>query len=654
MRARRNLPARAGAIPAQGNEYMASLDTHMSDAQPRRAGLLSLSLAAIGVVYGDIGTSPLYAFREAMHAAGATHGQVLREDVLGVLSLIVWALVLIVTVKYVLILLRADNQGEGGTLSLLALAQRAMGRPNRVVLVLGMIGAALFYGDAAITPAISVLSAIEGMKLVTPQVDPYIEPIAIAIIIALFLVQNRGTEAVARFFGPITLIWFMVMAAGGIHWTLQDPEVLAALNPVHALRFLLDNGRLGLVVLGAVFLAVTGAEALYADMGHFGRKPIQMAWLFVAFPALLLTYFGQGALLLSRPEAMENPFFLMFPDWALLPVVILATMATIIASQAVITGAYSLTQQAVQLRMLPRMKIRHTSDEHQGQIYMPGVNRWLMLAVLALVMIFGSSSSLASAYGISVTGTMVVTALLAMIVIWKHWKLPLWLAVAIMLPFLVLDLTFLGANLIKLHEGGYVPLGIAAAMLLTMASWMRGTAIVLAKDREAELPLGALLAQIEKSESIATVPGTAVFLTSTPDLAPSALLHSLKHFKSLHEQNVILTITTAEVPRVDPAERVRIEDINERFRRVWLIYGYAEEPDVPQALVQCRRQGWKFDIMATSFILSRRRLRISTRSRMPSWQGKLYIALSRNAAAASDYFRIPAGRVVEIGAQMNI
>ncbi|UXU75631.1 MULTISPECIES: potassium transporter Kup [unclassified Paracoccus (in: a-proteobacteria)] len=633
---------------------MASLETELHTIPPRRAGLAQLSLAAIGVVYGDIGTSPLYAFREAMHAAGASHGQVLRADVLGVLSLIVWALVLIVTVKYVLILMRADNEGEGGTLSLLALAQRALGRPNRAILVLGMLGAALFYGDAAITPAISVLSAVEGLKLVTHQVEPFIQPIAIAIIVGLFLVQQRGTQAVARFFGPITLLWFLVMAAAGTHWMLRDPEVLAALNPLYALHFMLQNGRLGLMVLGAVFLAVTGAEALYADMGHFGRRPIQVAWLFVAFPALLLTYFGQGALVLSNPSAMANPFYLMFPSWALLPVVILATLATIIASQAVITGAYSLTRQAVQLRMFPRMKIRHTSDEHQGQIYMPGVNRWLMVAVLALVVIFGSSSRLASAYGIAVTGTMVITATLAMVVAHRHWRLPLWLSVAMMLPFLALDLTFLGANLMKIHDGGYVPLGLAALVLIVMASWMRGSAVVTAKDRELELPLDVLLAQLARSDSIATVPGTAVFLTSTPDLAPSALLHSLKHFKSLHEQNVILTITTAEVPRLPDSQRVRIEDINDRFRRVELCYGYAEEPDVPQALLLCRRQGWKFDIMATSFILSRRRIRIAARSRVPAWQGKLFIALSRNAAGASDYFRIPAGRVVEIGAQMNI
>ncbi|MTH80189.1 potassium transporter Kup [Paracoccus aestuariivivens] len=633
---------------------MASLDTHFSDVEPRRAGLMSLSLAAIGVVYGDIGTSPLYAFREAMLAAGASHGGVNRADVLGVLSLIVWALILIVTLKYVIILLHADNEGEGGTLSLLALAQRAMGRSNRVVLTLGLIGAALFFGDAAITPAISVLSAIEGLKLVTDGVDPFIEPIAIVIIIGLFLVQNRGTEAVARFFGPITLVWFLVMAAGGVHWMLKDPEVLAAVNPIHAIRFVATNGQLGLIVLGAVFLAVTGAEALYADMGHFGRKPIQVAWLFVAFPALLLTYFGQGALVLSNPEAMANPFYHLFPSWALLPVVVLATMATIIASQAVITGAFSLTQQAVQLRMMPRMKIRHTSDEHQGQIYLPAVNRWLMFGVLALVVIFGSSSSLASAYGISVTGTMVVTATLAMIVAHKHWKMPLWLAVGMMLPLLLLDLTFLGANLMKIGDGGYVPLGIAAVMFVIMASWMRGNTIVLSKDREAELPLDVLLGQIDKSESIATVSGTAVFLTSTPDLAPAALLHSLKHFKALHEQNVILTIVTEDIPRIPTSERVQIEEINDRFRRIKLRYGYAEEPDVPRALLQCRRQGWKFDIMATSFILSRRRIRLSTRSRVPSWQGKLFIALARNAAGASDYFRIPAGRVVEIGTQMNI
>ncbi|SEN75909.1 KUP system potassium uptake protein [Gemmobacter aquatilis] len=616
-------------------------------------GLLSLSLAAVGVVYGDIGTSPLYAFREAMHAAGATHGGVTRDDVLGVLSLITWALMLIVTVKYVLILLRADNEGEGGTLSLLALAQRAMKRPNALILLLGLVGAALFYGDAAITPAISVLSALEGLTLVTSGFDSFILPISVAIILALFLVQNRGTAAVARFFGPITLVWFLAMALGGIYRMADDASVLAALNPLHAIWFLAGNGMLGVVVLGAVFLAVTGAEALYADMGHFGRKPIQMAWLFVAFPALLLNYFGQGALLLADPAALENPFYFLYPDWALLPMVILATAATIIASQAVITGAYSLTQQAVQLRLLPRMRIRHTSDAQQGQIYMPGVNAWLMFGVILLVLAFRNSSALASAYGISVTGTMVVTATLAMVVAYRHWGLPLWVSIVMMLPFLMMDVVFLGANMMKVLEGGWLPLCIAAAMVLTMWSWRRGVATVAAKEREAELPLETLLPQLE-SKSIAKVPGTAVFLTATPDLVPGALLHSLKHFKALHEQNVILTIVTADVPRIADQDRAHIEVLTPRLRRVTLTYGYFEEPDVPKGLMQCRKLGWKFDIMATSFILSRRSLRLSARSRMPGWQARLFIYLARNAASASDYFRIPAGRVVEIGTQVNV
>ncbi|WP_420342354.1 potassium transporter Kup [Paenirhodobacter sp.] len=616
-------------------------------------GRFALALGALGVVYGDIGTSPLYAFREAMMAAGGHSGAVVRENVLGVLSLIVWALVLIVSVKYVLILMRADNDGEGGTLSLLALAQRALGRPRPAILLLGMLGAALFYGDAAITPAISVLSALEGMTLIAPGYEPFIEPVAVAIIVLLFVVQKRGTAAVARFFGPVTLVWFLVMAAGGIWRMADDPSVLAALNPAHAVMFLVHNGMIGLTVLGAVFLAVTGAEALYADMGHFGRQPIRLAWFIVAFPALILNYFGQGALVLQHPKNLANPFYLLFPDWALLPVVLLATLATIIASQAVITGAFSLTQQAVQLKLLPRMKIRHTSEHQQGQIFMPAVNMWLMFGVLVLVVMFDTSSALASAYGISVTGTMVVTALLAMVVARRHWKLPLWAAVGVMLPFLMMDLVFLGANLTKIAEGGYIPLGIAGGMLVVMWSWMRGSGLLLRKDRETELPLDVLLRQVE-SKSITTVPGTGVYLTATPELAPGAMLHSLKHFKALHEQNVILTIITADVPRVPDDARVRMEEINDRFRRVELSYGYAEDPDVPQALLLCRKKGWKFDIMATSFILSRRSLRPSVRSPMPMWQARIFIYLARNAASASDYFRIPAGRVVEIGTQVNV
>ena len=618
----------------------------------KEAGLLSLSLASIGVVYGDIGTSPLYAFRATMIAAGA-RGGVRVEDVLGGLSLIIWALMIIVTAKYVVILLRADNRGEGGTLSLLALAQRAIGRSTGVILALGMLGAALFYGDAVITPAISVLSAVEGLSLVTSRLDALVLPITMIVIIALFAAQSRGTAAVASLFGPITLVWFGVLAVGGLQHVVADPSVLASLNPVHAARFLQTHGKLGLVVLGAVFLAVTGAEALYADLGHFGRKPIQLAWLVVAFPALILNYLGQGAALLADPTTIENPFFLMYPAQALLPVVGLATCATIIASQAVITGAFSLTRQAIQLRLLPRMKIRHTSETQAGQIYLPSVNSFLLVAVLALVLAFGSSSALANAYGISVTGTMVVTAILALIVVHKHWHWPLWAASLLMLPFLAIDLIFLGANMLKVVEGGYVPLCIAGLVVLIMWTWVKGTALLTAKEQSSEVPMDLILRQLDK-KPLPMIAGTAIFLTSNPEYAPVALMHSLKHFKSLHEHNVILTIVTGNVPRVALEDRIDLVDVNPRFRRITMTFGYMEDPNVPQALALCRKLGWKFDIMSTSFILSRRTLKLSSKSKLPGWQSRLYIFLARNAAGASDYFHIPAGRVVEIGTQVNL
>jgi len=634
--------------------FIHELSMTVFPAHPTAPGrLLPLSLAAIGVVYGDIGTSPLYAFREAMRAAGASHGGVRVEDVLGVLSLITWALMIIVTFKYVALLMRADNQGEGGTLSLLALAERGLGGRRPFVLALGLVGAALFYGDAALTPAVSVLSAVEGLSLVTAAFDPYILPISLGIIIGLFLVQWSGTAAVARYFGPITLVWFVVIAWGGLVHIAQVPQVLAALNPLQAVQFLADNGKLGLVVLGAVFLAVTGAEALYADMGHFGRKPIQLAWIFVALPALLLNYFGQGALVLSDPAAMENPFFRLFPEAILLPVVGLATAATIIASQAVISGAFSLTRQAIQLRLLPRMRIRHTSDAQEGQIYMPAVNQALMVTVLVLVVAFGSSSALASAYGIAVTGTMVVTATLAMIVAHKHWGLSTLLAVAMFAPFLALDLTFFGANLLKLFEGGWLPLGLATLMVIVMTSWIKGTGVVARQEAQGEMSLDGLIRHLG-ARPLPHVPGTAVFLTSDPDYAPAALLHSLKHFKVLHDQNVILTIRTADIPRVPPEQRVQMTDLAPGFRQVTLTWGYAEEPDVPEGLALCRKLGWKFDIMSTSFILSRRSLRLSSRRQIPGWMARLFILMARNSAPASDYFRIPAGRVVELGTQVNV
>ncbi len=618
-----------------------------------RASFWTLALGSIGVVYGDIGTSPLYAFREAMTATGAGAAGVDRLNVLGVLSLILWALTVIVTVKYVLILLRTDNNGEGGTLSLLALAHKSLGRSVPVVLAIGALGAALFFGDALITPAISVLSAVEGLKLVTATLDPYVLPITIVIILGLFLIQSHGTSVVAGWFGPITLVWFAVLAVGGGRHILDDPSVMAALNPLHAVRFMLHHGVIGLVTLGAVFLAVTGAEALYADLGHFGRKPIQMAWVFVAFPALAINYLGQGALLLAHPEKIENPFFLLYPDWALLPVVILATLATIIASQAVITGAYSLTRQAIQLRLLPRMRILHTSAEHAGQIYMPGVNTLLLCGVLVLVLLFGSSSKLANAYGIAVTGTMVVTAILALIVVNRHWRWPLWAAIALIAPFLLVDAIFLGANLMKLFEGGYVPLMIAGVVMLVMRSWIKGTEIIETKARQTDLPIGLLLGQLEKKTPV-LVPGTAVYLTAQPDLAPVALLHSLKHFKALHEHNVILTIRTADTPRVADEDRVEMFEVNRLFRQVTLHFGYMEEPNVPKGLLLCRKLGWKFDIMSTSFLVSRRSLKPAAKSDMHRWQRALFVYLSRNAAGATDYFHIPAGRVVEIGAQVTI
>ncbi|MDO8986229.1 potassium transporter Kup [Cypionkella sp.] len=627
--------------------------TDLSRPIRKHPGVLALSLGSIGVVYGDIGTSPLYAFREAVRAAGDAVGDTGRESVLGVLSLILWALFVVVTLKYVVILLRADNQGEGGTLSLLALAQRAMGRQTTLVLMAGLVGAALFYGDAAITPAISVLSAVEGLSLVTSQLDAYVLPITLVIIVALFAVQSRGTAAVASLFGPITLVWFGVLAWGGLAQIVTDPAILNALNPIHAARFLVKHGSVGLIVLGAVFLAVTGAEALYADLGHFGRRPITLAWVAVALPALVLNYLGQGVLVLQHPEALANPFYLMYPDWALLPVVLLATMATIIASQAVITGAFSLTRQAIQLRLLPRLKIRHTSETQEGQIYLPSVNALLLVAVLALVVGFGNSAALAHAYGISVTGTMVVTALLALIVVNKHWGWPLWAATLLMAPFLLIDLIFLGANLLKVFDGGYVPLALAALVICVMLTWRQGTAVLVRKEHEAEVALTTILRQIE-TKPIPVIPGTAIYLTSSPDTAPVALMHSLKHFKSLHAQNVILTIVTATIPRVAIEDRVQMEEINPRFRRITLTYGYMEDPNVPEGLILCRKLGWKFDIMSTSFLLSRRSLKLSSKSTLPGWQRRVFIFMARNAAGASDYFHIPAGRVVEIGTQVNL
>ena len=628
-----------------------SLEANRSSEHPRGAGFWTLTIGSVGVVYGDIGTSPLYAFREATRAA-ASGGAVTQVQVFGVLSLIFWALTIIVTLKYVLFLTRTDNNGEGGTLALMALAQRAVKRPL-IVIFIGIAAAALFYGDAVITPALSVLSAVEGLEVVATGLDAFVLPLSLVILLGLFLVQARGTAAVSAFFGPIMTVWFVVIGLLGLEYIAGNPSVLLALSPTYGLSFVAAHGIVGLFTLGAVFLAVTGAEALYADLGHFGRLPIQRAWLWLVLPALVLNYFGQGALVLANPEAQENPFFLLAPQWAQLPMVVLATVATVIASQAVITGAYSLSRQAIQLGLMPRLEIRHTSDTQAGQIYLPQVNALLLFCVLLLVGLFRSSDALSNAYGIAVTGTMVATAILAFIVVWKVWHWRWFAAAALVVPFLLIDLTFLTANLLKVFQGGWVPLLVGGVLVTLMVTWRRGTRILFEKTRRLEIPLLGFLRSLEKHPP-RRVEGTAVFLTSDPESTPTALVHSLKHFKVLHQNNVILTIITGEVPRVPPDERITIDFLNPSFARMTVRYGFMETPNVPKALAAAKQIGLTFDIMSTSFFLSRRSLKPAAKSAMPIWQDRAFMILARNADDASSHFRIPTERVVEIGTQVAV
>ena len=616
------------------------------------SGFWALTLGSIGVVFGDIGTSPLYAFREAVtHAANGA--PVSRAIVLGVLSLILWSLFIVVTAKYVLLLLRADNNGEGGTLSLMALGQRALGRRSWVLLALGVVGASMFIGDSMITPAISVLSAVEGLKLVTPALEHYVVPLTIFILVVLFSVQSSGTARVASAFGPVMVVWFATLAVLGVIHISDDPTVVAAINPYYAIQFMLSHGVIGLVTMGLVFLAVTGGEALYADLGHFGRKPIQAGWFYLVMPALLINYFGQGALVLADPAAIENPFYRLVPEIMLLPLVVLSTAATVIASQAVITGAFSLVRQAVQLGLLPRFEVRYTSETHAGQIYLPRVNRMLLIGVVLLVLLFRTSSGLASAYGIAVSTTMVVDGIMGFVVVWKLWNWRAATAAAVILPFVIVDMSFFSANLLKLFEGAWVPLLFGVAVAVMIWTWRRGATILVAKTRRIEVPLMDLIKSLEKRPPH-IVKGTAVFLTSDPSFVPTALMHNLKHNKVLHEHNVILTIETAQTPRVDPSERVKMETISEKFSTVRLRFGFMESPNVPKALVIARKLGWQFDIMATSFFVSRRSLKPSAQSGMPLWQDHLFIGMSRSANDATDYFQIPTGRVVEVGTQVTI
>ena len=623
-----------------------------------------MAVGAVGVVFGDIGTSPLYAFRQALAQAADKTTGIHVDAAFGVVSLALWALILVVTVKYVLFLMRADNRGEGGVLSLMALAQKALGRRTMLVFTLGVIGAALFYGDSIITPAISVLSAVEGLKTV-PALESSVSLslviiISLVILIVLFALQSRGTAKMAGYFGPVLVVWFLAIAVfGGMH-IVQAPKILLALSPSYAVGFLLGHGFTSLLVLGSVFLTVTGAEALYADMGHFGRWPIQASWLFLALPCLMLNYLGQGAFVLEHLRAAHGHplldtdwFFQMIPAVARVPMVLLATAATVIASQAVITGAFSLTNQAMHLGLLPRMIVQRTSETQAGQIYLPQINLMLAVGVVVLIAVFKSSDALGQAYGFAVTGTMAVTTSLAFIVVTRQWKWPLIGAVALIGPMLTLDLIFLGANSLKILSGAALPLVMGAALFVVMATWVRGNDIINRKLQRDTPPLDDFIAMLS-ARPPHRVAGAAVYLTADPTHAPGALLHNLKHNKVLHQQNIILTVETQEIPRVAEAERVSLERINADFQRVIVRYGFMESPNIPKALAACKKLGLTYDAMSTSFFLGRKTVVATLRKGLGRLQDRLFILLSKNAANPTDFFQIPPGRVLEMGGQVSV
>jgi KUP system potassium uptake protein len=641
-RAEPEAPIQAGAAPP-------------SHAGLARGGFASLLVGSIGVVFGDIGTSPLYAFKQSISHVANDAGGLTRAEVIGVISLIFWALMIVVTAKYVVLIMQMDNKGEGGTLALMALAQRVVRRRTALLFGVGVVGASLFYGDALITPAISVLSAVEGLEQV-PGLEAISQEavlaIAIIILIGLFFLQNRGTGRVGAFFGPITLVWFITMGALGIMHISEDPAILTAVNPLDAIGFMTTHPGVGFVVLGSVFLAVTGAEALYADMGHFGRGPIRIGWATIVLPCLALNYFGQGAMVLRHPGATENPFFLLAPDWFRLPLVILATVATVIASQAVISGAFSLTQQAIQLGLFPRMEIRRTSETQYGQIYMPQINWMLLAGVLLLTLAFGSADALGAAYGIAITGEMMMSSCLAFIVMWRLWKFPPALAMLSIAPFLAVEGVFLASNLTKFLQGGFVPVALATGLVTVFWTWSRGTRLLAETTRRDE-PLRKLFETLSLHPPH-RVRGTAIFLTADPDVAPAALMHNLKHNQVLHEQIIILTVKTLETPRAAEADRIKIEDFMPDVKRVTITFGFMETPNVVKALTAARAQGLKFDIMKTSFFLSRRTVIPSQKSGMPLWQDHLFIYLARNATNATDFFHIPSGRAVELGNQVMV
>ena len=636
-------------------ERSAPPESHHHRIEPVGRRLAVLTLTALGIVYGDIGTSPLYTIREAFSDDYGLAPNM--ANVYGVLSLVFWALMLVVVVKYLFFILRADNRGEGGVLAMLALLLRPEngGRPPRArafLVVLGVFGTALLFGDGVITPAISVLGAVEGLEVVTPKLEPFVVGITMVILFALFMLQRRGTAGVGRMFGPITLLWFLTIGTLGFLEILREPRVLVATNPWYGVRFFLLHGTSGFIVLGAVFLAVTGAEALYADIGHFGKKPIRLAFFTLVLPALFLNYFGQGALLIRTPEAVENPFYLLAPRWFLYPLLIIATLAAIVASQALISGAFSLARQAVQLGYCPRLTIVHTSEHEHGQIYVPEVNKALMVGTLLIVLGFQSSGALAAAYGIAVTGTMAITTLLFAVIARARWHWPLRHAVGLALFFFAFDLSFLGANALKIQNGGWVPLAIGVATLVLMTTWKRGREILTDLMRRAGMPLDLLLSDIGKNR-LPRVSGTAVFLTSDTEGAPVALLHHIKHNKALHEQVVLLSMVSAGVPEVEDEERLNVQALEHGFFRVTATYGFMETPNVPRILTLCRERGLRTRPLETTYYLGRERLLPTGPSPMMRWRKTLFGVMARNARSATEYFGLPPNRVVELGAQIE-
>ena len=621
--------------------------------QSSKSSLSALTLGALGVVYGDIGTSPLYAFKEVF-AHG--HVQVTEANVLGVLSLFFWALMMVVSLKYVVLIMRADNEGEGGLMALLALAAESVKdspRLRRSLLMLGIFGLALFFGDGVITPAISVLSAIEGVAIITPAAEPYIRPISLVILVLLFMVQRRGTADLGKFFGPVTLLWFALLAGAGMYQIGQHPVVLWALSPYYALEFAFAHIHIAFITLGAVFLCLTGAEALYADMGHFGKKPIRLAWFLVVMPALVLNYFGQGALVLMDPAAAENPFFLMLPDWALIPTVILATAATVIASQALITGAFSATKQTIQMGYLPRLTILHTSVRHVGQIYVPAVN-WLLLAgVVAAVLMFGSSSALAAAYGISVSLLMVITTVLTFYVVRYGWGYSLPLCIAATGFFLLVDTVFLSSNMLKIFKGGWFPLAMALVLYVVMSTWKDGRRLLADKQRESAMDLKGFLDSVFISPPV-RVEGTAVFLTAEAGTVPNALLHNLKHNKVLHEHNLFVTVNNHPIPWIGMGKRIEVEPLGHKCWQVIIHYGFKNTPDVPKALQHIRGRGCELEAMTTSYFLSRDTVIPTLGGGMAPWREKLFAQMHHNASAAADFLRLPNNAVVELGSKIEI